>query len=325
MKYDLQHETEIRQYLLGELPLDERVLVEQRLFLDSNYAELHQAVEGDLIDEYLADELAGNEREKFESHFLDLPEHRADLKIAQALQKYLAAEPGPSSETGANNPRDSFTLLSFLNKPMVWLSVTFAALILLTLLGWLAFRFTRQPANNAPQQAREPQSTTPRPDEQRVPAPSPLNENRVETADRGNTNGAGGKPKSSEKPPDRRSASLHAVVSALLLPGGTARDPGSIRTLTLYAETKQISLTLPLVFNESYEKYRAELLQGERRIEEMTNLRSQPDEKYRAIVAVSFSAERLREQSYRIKLHAVPTDQQPAEIPIIYPFTVERK
>ena len=96
MKYDVQQEQKLKRYLLGELPLEEQVLVEQRLFLDSEYAELQQAVKDDLIDEYLVNEMIDSEREKFVNHFLLLPEHGADLRIAEALKKYLATENTPS-------------------------------------------------------------------------------------------------------------------------------------------------------------------------------------------------------------------------------------
>src|SRR5215813_5653673 len=95
MKHDVQQEIKLRRYLLGELPLEEQVLVEQQLFLDSEYAELQQAVKDDLIDEYLVDELRGSEREEFVNHFLLLPEHGADLRIAEALKKYLATANTP--------------------------------------------------------------------------------------------------------------------------------------------------------------------------------------------------------------------------------------
>ena len=64
MKEDVEHEAELRQYLLGELTLEEQVLLEQRLFLDSEYAQLAQSVEDDLIDDYVHDDLTEAEREK---------------------------------------------------------------------------------------------------------------------------------------------------------------------------------------------------------------------------------------------------------------------
>lgn len=325
MKHDVQQEQKLRRYLLGELPLEEQVLVEQRLFLDSEYAELQQAVKDDLIDEYLVDELRGSEREKFVNHFLLLPEHGADLRIADALKKYLTTENTPSTETGTNNTHKDeppgFFPFSFLNKPLVGLSLTVAALIILSVIAWIAIRAMRGPAADGPQQARDPQPTQSHPDNRQQPAPVPHNDNRVETAEKGNTNGSS---ENSGKPPERRSAPAHTVVSATIYAGSPTRGGGSKSKVTIYDDTEKVRLRLPLEFSESYDKYRAELLSGERKIEEQSDLKPQPDEKDGSVVVI-LSANILREQNYRIKLYGVPTDQQSAEPPITYPFNIERK
>lgn len=324
MKQDAQQEMKLRRYLLGELPFEEQVLVEQRLFLDREYVELQQAVIDDLIDEYLVDELRGSEREKFVNHFLLLPEHGADLRVAEALKKYLA-ENTPATETDTNNPHTNeppgFLPFSFLNKPLVWLSLSVAAFIILSVSAWIAIRAMRG-QGDGPQQAREPQPTQSQPDNRQQPAPVPPNDNRVETAEKGNTNGSPAQP---DKPPERRSGPPHTVVTATIYAGSPTRGGGSRTKVTIYDDTKEVVLRLPLEFSESYERYRAELLSGERKIEGQSDLKSQVDNKYGPVVVVQFSADTLREQSYRIKLYGVPTDQQSAEPPVTYPFNVERK
>jgi len=325
MKHDVQQEMKLRGYLLGELPLEEQVLVEQRLFLDSEYVELQQAVKDDLIDEYLMDEMKGSEREKFVNHFLLLPEHGADLKIAEALKKYLATENTPSPEPATNDTHKDeppgFFPFSFLNKPLVWLSLTVAALIILSVIAWIAIRAIRGPAADGSQQAREPQPTQSQPDNRQQPVPVPHNHNKVETAEKGNTNGS---PEHPDKPPERRSAPAHAVVTATIYAGSPTRGGGSKSKVRIYDDTEKVILRLPLEFSEPYDKYRAELLSGERKIDEHSNLKSQPDDKYGSVF-VTLSADVLRQQSYRIKLYGVPTDQQSAEPPITYPFNVQRK
>jgi hypothetical protein len=323
MKHDVQQEMKLRRYLLGELPLEEQVLVEQRLFLDSDYAELQQAVKDDLIDEYLVNEMIDSEREKFVKHFLLLPEHGADLRIAEALKKYLATENTLSRETDTNKTQKDdpgFFPFSFLNKPLVWLSMTVAALIIFSVIAWIVIRATRGPAAEGPQQARESQPTQSQPDNRQQAVPVPQNDNKVETAE-GNTNGS---PEHPDKPPERRSASGHTVVSAIIYAGSPTRGSGFKRKVTIYDDTQQVVLRLPLEFSETYDKYRAELLSGERKIDEQSDLKSQPDDKYGSVF-VRFSTNILREQNYRIKLYGVPTDQQSAEPHITYPFTVERK
>jgi hypothetical protein len=121
MKQDLAPETKLRRYLLADLTLEEQVLVEQQLFLDSDYSELAQTVEDDLIDEYVHDDLVASEREKFESHFLNQPEHRGDLRIAEALKKYLAShravDPSLITNTTDDYRRSTFLPPSFSRSP----------------------------------------------------------------------------------------------------------------------------------------------------------------------------------------------------------------
>lgn len=314
MKHDVQQENELRRYLLGELPLEEQVLVEQRLFLDSDYAELQEVVEDDLIDEYLADELKGNERKKFEDHFLLLPEHSADVKIAEALKKYLATESNPSRAGSNDKSGDDPTPVPFwlFSKQMVWLSLSVAALILLSIMLWIVFRSARGPAAEPPLQASEPQRHTSQPDNSPVPTPVPSNDNRNDMARQDN----------SVKPPERRSAPTQ-ILSYVIFAGGAIRSGGTTKTINIDADTKAVELKLPLEFVEPYEQYRAELYSGDRRIKRW-DLKSQTDETYGPIVLIPIPADLLREHSYRIKLYTVPTDQQAGEPSVPYPFNVER-
>jgi hypothetical protein len=321
MKHEVQQETELRRYLLGELPLEEQVLVEQRLFLDSDYAELLQAVEDDLIDEYLADELNDHEREKFKSHFLLLPEHGADLRIAQALKKYLTPESNPSPGSDTNKDESRIFPASFFNKPFVWLSVTVAALVLLSIVAWIVFRAVRGPSANAPMQANDSQPVNTRPDE-RQPTPLPKNDNREQTADKGNTNESRPTPDNSNKPPGREYLATK-IEPYTLSAGAPRRAEDSTKKLAIYTDTKAVRLILPLEFGESYQNYRAELMRGPRKINTFP-VTLQPDAKPPSVF-VDIPADILQERRYWIKLSVVPAENQAAEPFATYYFTVEKK
>ena len=92
MKEQSEDEVVLRQYLLGALTQEEHALVEERLFLNPDYFRQLQAAEDDLIDDYVYEELPVADRDRFETHFLSDPVRRQDLKIAQALRKYIAVE-----------------------------------------------------------------------------------------------------------------------------------------------------------------------------------------------------------------------------------------
>jgi CHAT domain-containing protein/Tfp pilus assembly protein PilF len=89
MTQDVTDRNTIKQYLLGKLARDEQSApVEERLLTDDDFFEEFQLVKEDLIDEYVSGELIGEERARFEQHFLTTPERRESLRQAQALARY---------------------------------------------------------------------------------------------------------------------------------------------------------------------------------------------------------------------------------------------
>ena len=61
---------ELRSYLLGTLPNPGQRELEERLFTDPDLYQELPIAEDELIDQYVAGELASLERQQFESHFL---------------------------------------------------------------------------------------------------------------------------------------------------------------------------------------------------------------------------------------------------------------
>jgi anti-sigma factor RsiW len=76
MAANLNNEKLIAQYLLGELPEEQQVEIEDRAFADKEYLASITAVENDLIDEYVRNELSQTQRQRFESRFLASAERR---------------------------------------------------------------------------------------------------------------------------------------------------------------------------------------------------------------------------------------------------------
>jgi hypothetical protein len=67
MAANLNNEKLIAEYLLGELPEEQQVEIEDRAFADKEYLASITAVENDLIDEYVRNELSQTQRQLFES------------------------------------------------------------------------------------------------------------------------------------------------------------------------------------------------------------------------------------------------------------------
>src|SRR3954471_13249648 len=104
MERQIENGSELRRYLLGDLSQAEHLQVEERLFLESDYFQLLQSAEDDLIDEYVYGDLSADEQERFRQRFLSDPERGKDIRFAAALKKYILAnapEQVPALEDGA--------------------------------------------------------------------------------------------------------------------------------------------------------------------------------------------------------------------------------
>lgn len=83
-------DTELRRYLLGELSSDEEQKIEEQLLTDDNAIEQMLMVETELIDDYLANSLLPQQREKYQTLFLATREGRQRLESARVLKSQLA-------------------------------------------------------------------------------------------------------------------------------------------------------------------------------------------------------------------------------------------
>ena len=95
MKQRADNEKILTDYLLGDLPDEERERLEARYFVDDqSYQEL-RAAERDLMDRYVRNDLTATERERFESYFLSSGGRRERLAFARALAQVTATAPAP--------------------------------------------------------------------------------------------------------------------------------------------------------------------------------------------------------------------------------------
>src|SRR5688572_19090965 len=105
------------EYLLGDLPEDERVAIEQQYFQDDDLYEALLAVENELAYDYAAGVLTPAERKRFEKRFLSTAAQRGRVERARSVL------PG----VGPLRPRLTG----------LWWSVAAAAALVLAVGGWL--------------------------------------------------------------------------------------------------------------------------------------------------------------------------------------------
>lgn len=301
MSQDLEQEYKLRQYLLGELGQEEQVLIEQRLFLESSYAQLVQAVEDDLVDDYLHDDLTASELEGFKSHFLTQPERRGDLRIAQALKQFLAAESFAPPVTGQIDEKVDIGWRRLLrSRRPIWFALAAGVLIIISFLTWIAIRSIQRPVDRT-FEAHVPQpSPTETPRQQ--PGPSPVNPNpndNSKVVEQRNSNEG-----SRQKRPGERSPELTAVVTATILPNLTGRGEGTSNEVAISRTANGVLLKIPVVTIRNYDRYRLELISAGRQIE-VQNLNVSVDEELGRIVSLLIPTTRLSKQKYEIRLRGL--------------------
>ena len=84
-------DAQLTRYLLGELTEEEQEKIEERAFRDRRYLLEIEALECDLIDDYVRGALSEGQRRQFEERFLASAERRRKLQFARAL-KTVAGE-----------------------------------------------------------------------------------------------------------------------------------------------------------------------------------------------------------------------------------------
>src|SRR6476620_7406940 len=94
----VDNEKLISQYLLGELPEEQQVEIEDRAFSDKDYLATITTVENDLIDEYVRGELSAADQQRFESRFLASAERRKRVQFAKALRTVVSESTVPEKK-----------------------------------------------------------------------------------------------------------------------------------------------------------------------------------------------------------------------------------
>ena len=129
-------QTRVREFLLGRLNEDEQQKIEERLLIEDDLFEELEVTKGELVEEYCANELTGQERQWFERNFLASPEGKERYQLAKALDHL---------QRGTPRPPQPVTLISklkdFFKQPSVIATATATAAVVI-LAGVFLFRPT---------------------------------------------------------------------------------------------------------------------------------------------------------------------------------------
>ena len=300
MAADLNNEKLIARYLLGDLPEEQQVAIEDRAFADKDYLALVTAVENDLIDEYVRQELSPTERQQFERQFLASAERRKRVEFAKALAR--VPERTVVSETAKWSWRDSlYALISGLNPAA---KIAFAAVMLLLIVGgaWLLTATLRLRSQltqlQAQNQARQSEL------QQQVEAERRRNEElnaRLTQEQQQREQSEESLQKLSEtgdatNPPPR------PVIAALTLLPGLSRGGGDKASLVMPEDARLVRLQIGIDPNEPYKTFAVELRTGAgRQVWTRENLTARTRGKARA-VSLTLPASALKSGDYELRL-----------------------
>lgn len=140
---------EVRRYLLGQLGDAEEERVELRLLTEPAFVEEFDTLVDEITDQYVGNELDGEERKRVEEHFLKSPERQQKMEFARELLERAETERGRARAVMVAEPgfwervRAFWTAQSMSMRTLA----TVATLVIVAGLGLLAIRplFTTTP------------------------------------------------------------------------------------------------------------------------------------------------------------------------------------
>jgi hypothetical protein len=330
MAANLNSEKLIAQYLLGELPEERQVEIEDRAFQDKDYLASITAVENDLIDEYVRDEMPETVRRKFENRFLASAERRKRVEFAKALTQ-IAPEYA-FKEKGAVAPvsvswRDSLDAFFRSLNPVAKFAV--AALVLLVLGGgaWLLTetlrlrsRLTTLQAENQSRQ-NERQTLEQQMDHQRRRAEELTARLNQEKQQREQTEES--LRKLSETQNVNTPAPRSVIASLLLLPG-ISRGGGNKPSLVLAPDASLVRLQIGIDPEEQYKTYAVDLRSvAGRQVWTRENLTAR-DRRGARSIGLTLPATALKPGEYELKLTGVTEGGATEDVGFYY-FEVRKR
>lgn len=324
MAADPNSEKLIAQYLLGELPEEQQVGIEDRAFQDKDYLAAITAVENDLIDEYVRNELSEAERRRFESRFLASAERRKRVAFAKALSGVAVEAPVPVLAPAASSWREWLDAFFRGLNPVPRFAMAAAMLLLLVGGAWLITEMLRL-RNQLNQMQAEDQSRQDQRQrlEQQVEAERRRNEELAarlnqEKQQREQTDESLRQLSESADTP----APKPTIASLILLPG-ISRGAGEKPRLVLPENARLARLQIGLEPEETYKTFAAELRTiGGRQIWNRENLIAR-DRRGARSVTLTLPAPVLKPGEYELRLKGVADGGNSEDVGFYY-FNVKR-
>ena len=310
MEDDSIEETVVVRYLLGDLPEEAQVQVEDRAFSDPEYLRLIEAVEADLIDSYVQGEMSLPERQQFESRFLASPQRQKKVEFARALARVageskpvLASAQAERAPTARYSWREALAQILRGRSPAFQFAMAAIILILAVVASWEVVQTVRLHG-----------------DMNQLEAERRLQQQREQVLQQQiNQEHA----RAEELAAQMQQQGGHPAVASLMLLPGIARTQGSLPELVIPGPAQLASIQIQLEPRDVYPRFRAELRnRSGDEILTRANLRAQRSSTGRAVV-LEVPASALNPGDYELALKGVSGEEM-TDIGY-YNFSVRKK
>lgn len=307
----LFNEKSIVRYLLGDLPEQEQVRIEDRAFSDPEYLQNVLAVESDLIDEYVRGGLSEHERRQFESRFLASRERRQKVEFARALSAV-------ASEATATEPVqwhalvpqaswwESFIAMVRGATPAVRLVVAAASLVVVIGMSWLITQTVRFRAELAQLQAQHQEQRRQQDALEQQVIGERARSRELEAQLQGEREQREIAEELARRLEQERAAqAAQSTLASLLLWPGISRTAGNRPKLVVPQAARLARLQVGLEPEDEYESFRVELRNAQgSEVWSQRDLRPRPSRAGRVVV-LSVPARLLVSGDYELALKGV--------------------
>ena len=295
-------EARLIPFLLGSLPEEEQVQVEDRAFADPEYMTAVEAAEADLIDAFVRGDLSPSDRRAFESRFLTSPGRLRKLEFARALARVTAESRSVSSVPAAGrSTRHSLFDLMRGWSPTFQFAAGAAALVVLVGVLWVS---RQNAALRSRMTALEAQSRESAMREQAL---------RRELSAQ------------PQRPPENVPAAIPApTIASLVLMPGLTRAETAREQLLLNSAAQIARIEIQLEPRDDFPRFRAELRTraGEEILTRANLRRQQAGGAY--IVSLDVPSSALAAGEYELALKGLSPNRSETEIGYYY-FGVSRR
>ena len=127
---------ELRRYLLGSLPDDQREALEKEVLTNTAVYEDLLSQEDELVDQYLTNQLNESERKQFETHFAVSLDHQRKVVFAKSLHTYLHSLGNPQEDFALAKNRPEYKP-AFSRRPLFATSLVLVMFAVALVLAWV--------------------------------------------------------------------------------------------------------------------------------------------------------------------------------------------